>query len=542
MAKITEEQIVRSALWAAFGDAVGFPTELISANEFSKRNNIKAISGPIDWTRRVGGLFGPEVSFPVGTYSDDTQLRLSTSRAIRGDGYFDVENFAKVELTVWLNYALGAGRGSKLAASNLCLRETRWSQNFYSNSGNSYWNGGGNGAAMRVQPHVWHGFNSPKDAIVRDVVRNSICTHGHPRAIIGAAIHSLILHQTLENGEIVNPAKWRDIGDSAAILAYEAIVDDPELSLVWVPIWEDLSSKSLQETWGDTLLEWHSCVDLANDKLSDSKDQLSTYHSILTELGGFTKEERGSGLKTVLYSAAIAWLYRGSPPETGLLAAANVFSSDTDTIATMAGALIGAVAEFSPKYEIQDADYIIEEARRLFRIGNGNREQSFKYPDLLTWVPPRNQSDSWRITADSSELLGLGELQLLGSPFFSKKGTELMWQWCMLPFGQTVLAKRRNNLVIGEQGKGVAGPPLSKEVQTSQKPLFSVVNRIENESHALKAMNLDEHTQLCIKSGFNAETIGSSLLSLSQGADGIEKAIAFAAIIAKAKIARSQRE
>ncbi|WP_416221504.1 ADP-ribosylglycohydrolase family protein [Rhodoferax sp.] len=109
-------------------------------------------------------------------------MRLSTSRAINGAGFFDVESFAKIELPVWLNYALGAGRGSKAAAANLALRDSSWSLNFFSSASVKYWDGGGNGAAMRIQPHVWQNHDAPRHAFVSDVIRNSVCTHGHPRA------------------------------------------------------------------------------------------------------------------------------------------------------------------------------------------------------------------------------------------------------------------------------------------------------------------------------------------------------------------------
>ena len=134
-----EDSIVRSALWAAYGDILGFPTELMSETDFNKINGRRGVSGPISWERRQGGLFGPKVKFKPGCYSDDTQLRLSTSRAIRGTGYFDVESFAKIELPIWLNYALGAGRGSKAAANNLSLKESTWSLNFFSTEKSVYW-------------------------------------------------------------------------------------------------------------------------------------------------------------------------------------------------------------------------------------------------------------------------------------------------------------------------------------------------------------------------------------------------------------------
>ena len=89
-------------------------------------------------------------TLPAGCYSDDTQLRLATGRAIRPDS-FDVEAFAKVELPVWLGYALGAGKSTSAAALNLSKPRTSW----FANTFKGWTESGGNGAAMRIQPHVW---------------------------------------------------------------------------------------------------------------------------------------------------------------------------------------------------------------------------------------------------------------------------------------------------------------------------------------------------------------------------------------------------
>ena len=112
-----QEAIKKSALWAAYGDALGFITELTDEKGLKWRTGTSRIIKTIPWKRKIGGQFGVIVDLPAGCYSDDTQLRLSTCRAIRGDGKFDVEAFAKVELPVWLSYALGAGRGTKTAAA-----------------------------------------------------------------------------------------------------------------------------------------------------------------------------------------------------------------------------------------------------------------------------------------------------------------------------------------------------------------------------------------------------------------------------------------
>src|SRR6266550_2846152 len=115
--------VVSSALWAAWGDALGFITELTtSISEVSRRSGGAKVENTVPWSRRIGGRFGPTVDLPAGTYSDDTQLRLAVARCIRGTGRFDVETFSKVELPVFLSYEMRAGRATKTAAHELMKR------------------------------------------------------------------------------------------------------------------------------------------------------------------------------------------------------------------------------------------------------------------------------------------------------------------------------------------------------------------------------------------------------------------------------------
>ena len=145
------------------------------------------------WKRRIGGRTGITASLPKGCYSDDSQLRLATSRAIRADG-FDVEAFAKVELPIWLSYALGGGRSTTAAAEHLAKTRSPWFANTFKG-----WNAsGGNGAAMRVQPHVWAARTPDNpDSFLPAVVRNSICTHSHATGLMGAVLHALCVARAL---------------------------------------------------------------------------------------------------------------------------------------------------------------------------------------------------------------------------------------------------------------------------------------------------------------------------------------------------------
>src|ERR1700733_5725153 len=178
--------IQNSMLWAAYGDALGFITELANTENIRKRVGSNTVSKTVAWKHKIGGMWGAEIELPAGCYSDDTQLRLSTCRAIGGDGKLDIEAFAKVELPVWLAYSLGAGRGSKAAAANIIRSDVNWFSNFFDKETANYFMSGGNGAAMRIQPHVYAASDRSKfDVILKDVIRNTITTHGHARGILG---------------------------------------------------------------------------------------------------------------------------------------------------------------------------------------------------------------------------------------------------------------------------------------------------------------------------------------------------------------------
>jgi hypothetical protein len=59
-------------------------------------------------------------------------------------------------------------------------------------------------------------------------------------------------------------------------------------------------------------------------------DDPSVYRRTLQELGCLDLKFRGSGLKTAVASAVLAWLHRKNPPESALVDAANVLESDTE--------------------------------------------------------------------------------------------------------------------------------------------------------------------------------------------------------------------
>lgn len=551
-----EKMVISSAQWSAVGDALGWITELakdISNVKF--RTGDEKINKTIPWKRNINGRQGVSVNFPAGSYSDDTQLRLSVCRAIRGDGIFDVEAFAKIELTVWPAYALGGGVGTKTAAANLSRKGVTWFSNFFEKGGSKYINGGGNGAAMRIQPHVWSCKNL--DSMLLNILRDSLVTHGHTHGFCGAIFHGLCLYETLKNKKIPNIDSWR-IATQHFYKIPELLEKDHQLASFWLPTWEEHTGKTLKEAIEITYNEINDDINKI-ENLFHGSDSI-TYTEILDSLGCKSDKYRGSGIKTALAASALAFFSRESKIEDVLIWAANELHSDTDTIATMVGAMVGALAPKLPEWEIQDRNYITAEASRLARIAEGKRESSFEYPDPAKWVSPSTQASAVIKTDQGLYISGLGNLKIFGEKY---DYGNYSWQWFELPFGQTILAKFKANMEIELSNSNeifrnnisylkenisqelANKKQIPKELQQPELPINSYLGS-EDEDYLrnvkLLSFNMiDSMTNEVIRAHFDERLFGYYFNKIVDEYASLEAAVAFAAIIAKAKLARNHK-
>jgi len=548
MSRQSKTAILNSALWAAYGDALGFMTELADRNTLKRRTGMSEVRDAIPWKRGVGGKYGATVELPAGCYSDDTQLRLATSRAIRGDGYFDVESFAKIELPVWLSYSLGGGASTKAAASGLSRSDVNWFSNFYATKFSNYLEAGGNGGAMRIQPHIWASHRKSEDhLLLRDVVRNVVCTHGNPRAIVGACFHALCLASALQSGDVPEPSIWADIVQRLSV-ACEVIRGDHDLSTFWLPVWEQRTKSKLEDAFQQVQRELKDDLMIVSDVLKQREQ--NGYQGIVKSLGAFDSASRGSATKTAILSSVLSWMFRTQPVPVALVEAVNVLGSDTDTIATMTGAIMGAVSNPEPEGELSDRQYIKDEAIRLFEIGNGDRQQkSFRYPDLMNWRPPKTMMDAVVSDRETVAVLGLGSARSVGDKWESRGKDSCVWQWLKLSFGQTILAKQRRNLPqlsdhTHPPNRDVGGekpmPTKQGNSMEEQVELFDR-NRVRREQDTPNR-GLDELTNEAIRSGFNPEVIGKHILELCERPNAIELGLAYVAVVVKAKRARIQAQ
>jgi ADP-ribosylglycohydrolase len=402
---------------------------------------------PAPWSRRIGGRMGPTVELPAGCTSDDTQLRLAVGRCIRTTGRFDTEAFSKVELPVFLSYQLGAGRGTKAAAHALGKRTTRWFSNFFEERASRYINCGGNGAAMRIQPHVWAARDAKPETYLAPMLRDVVCTHGHPRGILGASLHALALATALRQGSIPEPDRWPAMVDHLSQIERIVAADDV-LSERWLPAWETAAARSFSEAMAETINELRHQIEraiAASVRLREGDDGTRIYAELVRSLGGLREQTRGAGTITAVLSLWLAWAF-SSDPIGGLRVSAGLINSDTDTISTMAGALLGVVAADDPPGELLDRELIVSETRRLEALAEERPAPSFPHPDPLHWQPPPSLADALGLIDDRPAVAGLGPVRLLGEPILGDGKREDLWQWVITAYGQSLLIKRRPEL------------------------------------------------------------------------------------------------
>ena len=451
MPKISSPTI-SSAIWAAWGDAAGFPAELASPSLLQSRLGSNG-SAPSTWPRRIGGRMGPTVELPAGCTSDDTQLRLAVGRCIRASGRFDVEAFSKIELPVFLSYELGAGVGTKAAARALARRSTRWYSNFFDTKYSRYVNGGGNGAAMRIQPHVWAAPPGKSETYLPMVIRDAICTHGHPRGLLGAAFHAVALGTTLRFGEIPGPNKWQAMVSHLAIVT-DIVQQDEILAERWLPVWEEQAREGIKEALAKTVAELEKLVETAIEasrhvEREDSDARI--YEQLVRALGGFDRKTRGSGTISSVLGLWLAWAFADRPDQ-GVRTAGGLLESDTDTIATMAGAILGVVAPGPPPGPVLDGELIASEAARLELLSQGERSANFPHPDPMHWQAPNSLSDALGLFDGRPSVAGLGPGDLLDKPISGSGEPAGLWQWFLTDFGQHLLVKRRKTLRPLDEG------------------------------------------------------------------------------------------
>ena len=398
---------------SAIGDSLGWMTEFDKSNDRIKNKyHVDAVDKFYAWEKQVGGRFNGYVDkMKAGSYSDDTQLLLSVARSIRQDGGVDQTYFAKIELPEWLDYSRGAGRTIKNAARKIQRKSADWNNNFFKfKAGKTtidYRDSGANGAAMRVLPIALANFGNP-EKIRKEIFCNSIITHGHPRAIVGAMLYGDAINTVLRfTPETFNFTQFLTELGRDIQLRYNFNLLHNEALLSWENKWNLPGRTVFRDLFSEVLNE---CQNYLRDAYRFINNNTSTYES-LSQLGCFKPETKGSGLSTVIAGIYLAAKYDKSPLQ-AINESVNAFGADTDSIAAFAGGLIGALHGHSivPRKwrNVQDYKYLDFIAGELLKISEGNSDANYTATEKTMNIP-NLLKDEEIIEGKEVNLLSLGK-------------------------------------------------------------------------------------------------------------------------------------
>lgn len=379
-------------LLSAVGDALGWPLE------FERRKLSSKIGKFKKWKKFIGNKWERyKIEILPGEYSDDTQLTLSVARTIIKYGKFEPEYFAYLELPLWLEYERGGGRAIKLAAQNLLKQKTLWYSNFFKSKDTEYTNAGANGAAMRNLPLALINYNNETNFIA-DSFKNTLITHGHPRAFIGsliigsAQIYLLDFSQNFNNEEFLAHIK-NNLDLSLELIRTKFHYKD-EIINKWLYLLKEELNYDFTQEYENYLKEAYEFLDKIPEHLN--KEDLD-YYNYIKALDPLFK---GSGISTTCAAIYMFLKYQENPKE-ALINSANLIGSDTDTIASFVGSLIGIFKEdiinsdfqkFTE--ELQDKDYIIDLAEKLFNTRKS--DQNLKTTKKINKEEILNKISQWK--------------------------------------------------------------------------------------------------------------------------------------------------
>ena len=241
-----------------------------------------------------------------------------------------------------------------------------------------------------------------RKATLLDVVRNAVCTHSHPTGLLGAVLHAQCVARALVSGKVPSLAVLEDAIGVASRLP-EMIEKDRELTFWRVAFEEDAGD--FGEAWTTALSEARGAVSIA--AACDGGTGEERYQTIVDGLKLREPARRGSGMLTAVAAAALASSELRAVE--AMRIAANTLGTDTDTIGSMAGAILGATVDADPPVDVLDATLVRSDADRVADIAAGRNPVNHQYPDLMRWQAPKTRSDALACSKDGDLVVhGLG--------------------------------------------------------------------------------------------------------------------------------------
>lgn len=311
----------------AVGDALGAATEGYTARE------ILDIFGGTVRTYKTAPRERTTSHLKPGQYTDDTEMSLALARSIIDYGGFDVESLTK-RFIEWYNTP-GFARSRGPSSERACLA-LNMDRPWYLSGVNT----ASDGSAMRAPPlGLLHGSDS-MDQLLLDVYKSTIITHRDYRAVAGtAAVAASVIyareHKDIKHNQFIDfVADFTRLAESLALAKLNQEQEDP------------LSAR------------------LENLKLIMSMPRKKALEELDHTSGCYVCE--------VVPAAFYHYLTNTNDFHEAIVSAANA-GGDTDTLATIVGALSGANLGLSKIPEelledLEDRDEIMEIAAAIWKL------------------------------------------------------------------------------------------------------------------------------------------------------------------------------
>lgn len=464
--KFKSGKSVGAMLGAACGDALGWPNERVGKSKAPKQPQGR-LHEFRRWTRRSGGRFFPhEEIIEAGEYSDDTQLILCLSRSLlKGEKWF--EFYTQVELPFWSLYERGGGGATKRAVDSWQDGIEPWNSNRKPQEVKRYFEAGGNGVAMRALPHALYLCDEDFSKVARSIFMDGITTHGHPRALLGALVYGYAL--------------WASLRKEAKLGYGELIEEIIANKAAWSPIpaqdnfsqdWLAQAQKHLKDyekLWLSTKEEILKYLDVCKSELS--RGALSFDDDALEKLQCFNKQISGAGTVAAIASVYLASRYAADPIN-GVIKAAFAIGSDTDTIASMAGGLLGCINGSdwlsSVKSGIQDCSYLEKTALKLStrQTESMSSYEPIKRTALKKWIDDVvSAPDSSEVTLPDGRIakVNCGQYQISCSGKY-----KVEFRRFITSEGQTVYINKISKGNFASQQRAPETVPSTKQTSSNQ--------------------------------------------------------------------------
>lgn len=298
----TVRDLYRGCLvWGAAGDALGRPAEGRSPAALRVRFGESGLRDYVPWRGYRGG--------PRGTITDDTQLTMEVARSLVATGGALQAEELSARLIAWLPLGRGVGQATREAVERLKHGAAWWEAGAAIHSA-------GNGAAMRAAPVGlrWAMAAEPTQ-LLRDAVLSALPTHTHPVGVAGAVVIAAGVAwcvRTALAGQRCEPEAFVDFV-CAAIQGLE-----PEPTMERKPGGRPVRL-------GERIAELPALLDWKEP------EEVFAY----THNGAFALES--------VPAALYCFLRAPDDPAEVILTAVHA-GYDADTVASMAGNLVGAVA------------------------------------------------------------------------------------------------------------------------------------------------------------------------------------------------------